>query len=89
MVETGFLVTQDTTATQGDLTVENVGNKGVARLKASKYTVGNQFVINIKNSASTKEFKYVSYLKYEDKNGNIVTTYGKVLSATTSGHELK
>lgn len=89
MVETGFLVTQDTTATQGDLTVENVGNKGVARLKASKYTVGNQFVINIKNSASTKEFKYVSYFKYEDKNGNIVTTYGKVLSATTSGHELK
>ena len=89
MVETGFLVTQDTTATQGDLTVENVGNKGVARLKASKYTVGNQFVINIKNSASTKEFKYVSYLKYEDKNGNIVTTYGKVLSTTTSGHELK
>lgn len=89
MVETGFLVTQDTTATQGDLTVENVGNKGVARLKASKYTVGNQFVINIKNSPSTKEFKYVSYLKYEDKNGNIVTTYGKVLSATTSGHELK
>lgn len=84
MVETGFLVTQDATATQGDLTVENVGNKGVARLKASKYTVGNQFVINIKTPSTEQNFKYVAYAKYRDKSGNIVTKYGKTISATTA-----
>lgn len=84
MVETGFLVTKDATATQGDLTVENVGNKGVARLKASKYTVGNQFVINIKTPPTEQSFKYVAYAKYKDKSGNIVTKYGKTISATTA-----
>lgn len=84
MVETGFLVTKDATATQGDLTVENVGNKGVARLKASKYTVGNQFVINIKTPTTEQSFKYVAYAKYKDKSGNIVTKYGKTISATTA-----
>lgn len=84
MVETGFLVTKDATATQGDLTVENVGNKGVARLKASKYTVGNQFVINIKTPTTEQSFKYVAYAKYKDKSGNIVTKYGKTISTTTA-----
>ena len=84
MVETGFLVTKDATATQGDLTVENVGNKGVARLKASKYTVGNQFVINIKTPSTEQSFKYVAYAKYKDKSGNIVTKYGKTISTTTA-----
>lgn len=84
MVETGFLVTKDATATQGDLTVENVGNKGVARLKASKYTVGNQFVINIKTPPTEQSFKYVAYAKYKDKSGNIVTKYGKTISTTTA-----
>ena len=85
MVETGFLVTKDATATQSDLTVDNVGNKGVARLKASKYTVGNQFVINIKTPSTEQSFKYVAYAKYKDKkSGNIVTKYGKTISATTA-----
>ena len=85
MVETGFLVTKDATATQSDLTVDNVGNKGVARLKASKYTVGNQFVINIKTPSTEQNFKYVAYAKYKDKkSGNIVTKYGKTISATTA-----
>ena len=84
MVETGFLVTKDATATQSDLTVDNVGNKGVARLKASKYTVGNQFVINIKTPSTEQSFKYVAYAKYKDKSGNIVTKYGKTISTTTA-----
>lgn len=82
MVETGFLMTKGASS----LTVENAADKskGVSRFKASKYTVGNQFVINIKTPSSEQSFKYVAYAKYKDKSGNIVTKYGKVVSATTA-----
>lgn len=86
MIESGFLMTTDSSATQGDMVLENVGNKGIARLKSSKYTVGNQFVINIKNKSSEVTYNYVAYIKYEDANGNIVTTYGKVTQGTNSGN---
>lgn len=82
MVETGFLMTKGTSS----LTIENASDssKGVSRFKASKYTVGNQFVINIKTPSTEQNFKYVAYAKYRDKSGNIVTKYGKTISATTA-----
>ncbi len=82
MVETGFLMTMG----DSSLTVENAADKskGVSRFKASKYTVGNQFVINIKTPSTAKDFRYVAYAKYKDKNGNIVTKYGKTISANTA-----
>lgn len=82
MVETGFLMTKGTSS----LTIENASDssKGVSRFKASKYTVGNQFVINIKTPPTEQSFKYVAYAKYKDKSGNIVTKYGKTISATTA-----
>lgn len=82
MVETGFLMTKGTSS----LTIENTSDssKGVSRFKASKYTVGNQFVINIKTPSTEQSFKYVAYAKYRDKSGNIVTKYGKTISATTA-----
>ena len=82
MVETGFLMTKGTSS----LTIENASDssKGVSRFKASKYTVGNQFVINIKTPSTEQSFKYVAYAKYKDKSGNIVTKYGKTISATTA-----
>ena len=82
MVETGFLMTKGTSS----LTIENASDssKGVSRFKASKYTVGNQFVINIKTPPTEQSFKYVAYAKYRDKSGNIVTKYGKTISATTA-----
>ena len=82
MVETGFLMTMG----DSSLTVENAADKskGVSRFKASKYTVGNQFVINIKTPSTAKDFRYVAYAKYKDQNGNIVTKYGKTISANTA-----
>ncbi len=82
MVETGFLMTKGTSS----LTIENASDssKGVSRFKASKYTVGNQFVINIKTPSTEQSFKYVAYAKYKDKSGKIVTKYGKTISATTA-----
>lgn len=82
MVETGFLMTKGTSS----LTIENASDssKGVSRFKASKYTVGNQFVINIKTPPTEQSFKFVAYAKYRDKSGNIVTKYGKTISATTA-----
>lgn len=82
MVETGFLMTKGTSS----LTIENASDssKGVSRFKASKYTVGNQFVINIKTPSTERNFKYVAYAKYKDKSGKIVTKYGKTISATTA-----
>lgn len=82
MVETGFLITKGTSS----LTIKNASDssKGVSRFKASKYTVGNQFVINIKTPSTEQSFKYVAYAKYKDKSGNIVTKYGKTISATTA-----
>lgn len=82
MVETGFLMTKGTSS----LIIENASDssKGVSRFKASKYTVGNQFVINIKTPSTEQSFKYVAYAKYKDKSGKIVTKYGKTISATTA-----
>ncbi|MGN0631177.1 MAG: hypothetical protein ACI4JN_07610, partial [Ruminococcus sp.] len=82
MVETGFLVTSTDGA---DMTVENSGTD-VVRMKSSKYTCGNQFVINIKapSDGSTKTFDYVAYAIVKDSEGNQQVVYSVKNSGTTA-----
>lgn len=84
MIETGFLFSSQDDA---DLTVENVGVKGVARMKASRYTCGNQFVVNIKapSNGATVNFKYAGYAIVQDAEGNLVTLYSKPVPGSTAG----
>ena len=84
MVESGFLFTNNDTTT--DMTVENVGKNGIRRLKASKYTVGNQFVINIKNPTTEHNFKYTAYSVMQKADGTKITVYGKTVSTSNAGH---
>ena len=84
MVESGFLFTNNDTTT--DMTVENVGKNGIRRLKASKYTVGNQFVINIKNPTAEHNFKYTAYSVMQKADGTKITVYGKTVSTSNAGH---
>mgnify|MGYP004686800757 CR=1 FL=1 len=84
MIESGFLFTNNDTTT--DMTVENVGKNGIRRLKASKYTVGNQFVINIKNPTAEHNFKYTAYSVMQKADGTKITVYGKTVSTSNAGH---
>lgn len=75
MVECGFIYASDTSVT--DLKVESVDNAKTFRFKSSRYTVGNQFVINLVNDGVTTTFNYVPYAIV--KNGSTTTTvYGAV-----------
>lgn len=71
MVECGFLFSNNQSA---DLTLANVGKDGIARMKSTKYTCGNQFVINIRipDNSSELTFKYCAYVVYKDPSGKIV-----------------
>jgi hypothetical protein len=83
IVECGFLFTTDTTL--ADPTVEDVGNtSGLYRFKSTRYTVGNQFVIGIKNVDKTVEFEYRAYATVLDEDGNMKTYYG----ATYQGNNI-
>lgn len=84
LVECGILFSSNQAA---DLTVENVGNDGVARMKASSYTCGNQFVINVKapSSGAAVNFKYSGYAIVKDADGNLTTLYSKSVMGTTEG----
>lgn len=73
IVECGFLFTSNTSVT--NMTVEQVGTNGIARMKATRYTCGDQFVINIKNPSSTVNFVYQAYAIVKDADGNLVTVY--------------
>lgn len=76
VLEYGILFTGSSTA---DLSVDNVGTDSkVARYKASRYTVGNQFVINMANFSRNVDFRYRAYAIIEDANGNAVTYYSNV-----------
>lgn len=75
MVECGFIYTADTSVT--DLNLNSVDNVKTFRFKSSRYTVGNQFVINLVNDSQPTTFNYVPYAIV--KNGNQTTTvYGTV-----------
>lgn len=84
IVECGILFSSNQTA---DLTVENVGNDGVARMKSSSYTCGNQFVINVKapSNGAAVNFKYGAYAIVKDADGNLTTLYSKSVMGTTEG----
>lgn len=84
IVEYGILFSSDQSA---DLTVENAGKDGIARMKSSSCTCGNQFVINVKtpSDGSPVTFKYCGYAIVQDADGNLKTLYSKSVLGTTEG----
>lgn len=76
VIEYGILFTGNSTA---ELSVQNTGaGSKVARYKASRYTVGNQFVINMANFSRNVDFRYRAYAIIKDADGNAVTYYSNV-----------
>ena len=84
IIEYGILFSSNQSA---DLTVENAGNDGVARMKSSSCTCGSQFVINVKtpSDGSPVTFKYCGYAIVQDADGNLKTLYSKSVLGTTEG----
>ncbi len=84
IIEYGILFSSNQSA---DLTVENAGNDGVARMKSSSCTCGSQFVINVKTPSdeSPVTFKYCGYAIVQDADGNLKTLYSKSVLGTTEG----
>lgn len=84
IVECGILFSSNQAA---DLTVDNVGNDGVARMKSSAYTCGNQFAINVMapSSGEAVSFKYCSYAVVKNADGELVTLYSTSVMGTTEG----
>ncbi|MFR5874858.1 MAG: hypothetical protein ACLUFN_00050 [Eubacterium sp.] len=81
LVEAGILFAKG----QGyDLTLNNVDNSTIYRLKSSKHTVGNQFVISIKsaNVPNGQQMQFASYLIYKDSNGQSHTIISNPVNAT-------
>ena len=72
MVETGFLFTSQV---GNSMTLEEVGKNGIVRMKAARYTVGNQFVVNVGAPSSTVSFEYVGYAVVKDAMGKTSTIY--------------
>ncbi len=68
--EYGYLFTSNTSTTGSDLTLDKVGKNGVARMKATTLTCGDQFVVNINNPSRAVSFNYVAYLTYTDGTGS-------------------
>lgn len=79
LVEAGFLASKNEAAT---LKLENVGQNGVNRMKASRLIGDNQFVINIKTS-SDMTIKYAAYAIIEMPDGSLNTIYTQPLTGTT------
>lgn len=75
LVEAGILFAKNQTS---DLTFKKVDSKSVYRLKSSKHTEGNQFVISIKNGTITEgqQMRYAAYVIYEKggKQYSVVST---------------
>lgn len=83
IVEYGFLFTSDTSVSAGAMNVENIGTNGIARFKASHCTVGNQFVINIKNPDRAVSFKFMPYIIV--KSGSTTEVfYGNISKTLTN-----
>lgn len=79
VLEYGILFTGRQAASE--LTVQNVGtDSGVYRYKASRYTVGNQFVINMSNPGRNVDFRYRAYAIIQDADGNAVPYYSNICS---------
>ena len=89
LVEAGMLfkATTDGTVPEGDFTLANAGTNGIARMKSSHHTVGNQFVISVNTSKLSKvtiTAKYIAYMIYADGEGNQYVVYsGDVVTDST------
>lgn len=81
MVESGFLfsgyaVNSTTKPSQApDLKLENVNNKSIRRLKSTKHTIGNQFVINVAINSKSGSCYYRPYTIFK-KGDQKITVYG-------------
>lgn len=81
MVESGFLfsgyaVDSTTKPAQApDLKLENVNNKSIRRLKSTKHTIGNQFVINVAINSKSGSCYYRPYTIFK-KGDQKITVYG-------------
>lgn len=81
-VEYGMLFT---TTTGSELTLENVGTNGIARMKSSQHTVGNQFVISVKSTklaGKSVNMQYRAYLTYRAADGTLHTIYSSDVTLT-------
>ena len=82
VVEHGFLFTKNADVTS--MTVEDVDMKNVVRMKASNTTVGDQFVVDVKNPASSVSFKYSAYAVIKDAEGNTSYIYSNIIDGTNN-----
>ncbi len=82
VVEHGFLFTKNADVTS--MTVEDVDMKNVVRMKSSNTTVGDQFVVDVKNPASSVSFKYSAYAIVKDAEGNTSYIYSNIIDGTNN-----
>ncbi len=66
------------------MTVEDVDMKNVVRMKSSNTTVGDQFVVDIKNPAASVSFKYSAYAVIKDAEGNTSYIYSNIIDGTNN-----
>ncbi|MBQ9530432.1 MAG: hypothetical protein IJR70_00015, partial [Eubacterium sp.] len=86
-VEAGMLfkATTNGTTPEADLTLGNVGTNGIARMKSSQHTSGNQFVISVNTSklhGVTINGIYRAYMIYTDGSNQFVV-YSDTVTAST------
>lgn len=82
VVEHGFLFTKNSDVSS--MTVEDVDMKNIVRMKASNTTVGDQFVVDVKNPASSVSFKYSAYAVIKDAEGNTSYIYSNIIDGTNN-----
>lgn len=82
VVEHGFLFTRN--ADVSSMTVEDVDMKNIVRMKSSNTTVGDQFVVDVKNPAASVSFKYSAYAVIKDANGKTSYIYSNIIDGTNN-----
>ena len=90
LVEAGMLfkATTDGTIPEADLTLGNAGTNGIARMKSSQHTNGNQFVISVNTKKfigtnTTLGLKYIAYMIYTDGTNQYVVYSDAVTDTAT------
>lgn len=93
MVETGILFAANKNSSEiptVDLTLGNAGTNGILRVKSTAHTPGNQYVISINTPKIARKkvgevgMKWVAYMTYTDKDGNMITVYSDPTSPTNT-----
>ena len=93
MVETGILFAANKNSSEiptVDLTLGNAGTNGILRFKSTAHTPGNQYVISINTPKIAGKkvgevgMKWVAYMTYTDKDGNMITVYSDPTSPTNT-----